>query len=146
MKSLRTSVLSVCVTLCSLCLYAQTEKVPLNEPNTNKPKLFAGLPETIQVSASKLSSLLGIETGAKTTMEIGTDFKFEGQVVSTATQANDNLQKALFSVPVIFPVHSSLFPVLLILKPVVLHIPAEFSVCSMATCMCCKTRTANTVL
>lgn len=95
MKSLRTSVLSVCVTLCSLCSFAQTEKIPLNEPNTNKPKLFAGMPETIQVSASKLSSLLGTETGAKTAMEISTDFKFEGQVVSTAIQANDNLQKSI---------------------------------------------------
>lgn len=95
MKSLRTSVLSVCVTLCSLCLHAQTEKVPLNEPDLNKPQLFANLPESFQVPAGKLAALLTTDAGAKMAVDLSMDIKLEGQIVSSAISETDKVQKSI---------------------------------------------------
>ncbi len=95
MKSLRTSVLSVCVTLCSLCLYAQTEKIPLNEPDLNKPQLFANLPESFQVPANKLAALLTTDAGAKMAVDLSINIKLEGQIVSSAISETDKVQKSI---------------------------------------------------
>jgi hypothetical protein len=88
MKSLSTAVLSVCVTLSSLCSLAQTQKIPLNEPDYNKPKLFNDLPDRIDINPSSLQNLFLLQTGQTVTVPFTSNFSFTGQVVSTSNSSN----------------------------------------------------------
>jgi len=68
--------------------YAQN-KVPVNEPAQNKPKLFTNLPDKIPVDISELQSLLGAETGKEVSLKLGQNLatKFNGRVIS---RSDDN--------------------------------------------------------
>jgi len=94
MRNLSITVLSVCCMLCCLCSSSQTTrpsaKLPLNEPDNNKPKLFADLPDQIQFNPSNLSNLFQLKVGASVNIPICTEFTFTGQVVSTAQEANSS--------------------------------------------------------
>lgn len=58
MKTIRTTVLCVCITLYNLSSFAQEQKILINEPDYNKPKLFSHLPDKIPVSIEKSMKLL----------------------------------------------------------------------------------------
>lgn len=85
MKNLLSAVLCVSVTLTSLCGMAQTDKVPVNEPDYNKPKLFTAFPEKINVDVNRLNDLLTTNTGSSVDVKISEILPFNGQVVSMAT-------------------------------------------------------------
>jgi hypothetical protein len=93
MKNLRTSVLFVCVMLSCLCSFAQTAKIPVNEPNLNKPKLFKNLPDFIPVDIDNLKALLGSPTGRNITTNLSVDqpVEFKGQVVSTSNKYDNSI-------------------------------------------------------
>jgi hypothetical protein len=88
MKNLSTAVLSVCITLCSLCTFAQKEKIPLNDPDYNKPKLFEDLPDKININPASLQNLFQLQTGQTVSIPFTATFSFTGQVVSTSNTAN----------------------------------------------------------
>ena len=88
MKTLSTTVLSVCVTLCSLCSFAQNQKIPINEPDYNKSKLFNDLPDRINFNPANLSTLFQLKVGQPVTIPLTSDFSFTGQVVSTSMGEN----------------------------------------------------------
>lgn len=93
MKNLRTPVLCACITLCSLFSAAQTQKVIVNEPNYNKPRLFDNLPQVIPVSIDKLNDLLNAKTGVTINTMLSSDAKntpFEGKVISASPQNNED--------------------------------------------------------
>src|SRR4051812_21333192 len=92
MKNLRTSLLCACIALAGFGASAQTEPVPLNEPNMSKPKLFNALPETIPVSVAVLEDLLHYQTGNTVNLVVSTSFQFRGQVVSAASKYGDTMQ------------------------------------------------------
>lgn len=87
MKNLSTAVLSVCITLFSLCAAAQHD-VPINEPDYNKPKLFADLPDRINFNPEGLTTLFKLQVGQTANIPLTSNFSFAGIVVSTAN--NDN--------------------------------------------------------
>ena len=87
MKNLSTAVLSVCITLCSLCASAQKD-VPINEPDYNKPRLFADLPDRINFNPANLTNLFQLQVGQTANIPLTGNFTLTGTVVSTAN--NDN--------------------------------------------------------
>ena len=88
MKNLSTAVLSVCITLCSLFASAQNKTVPINEPDYNKPKLFADLPDRINFNPASLTNLFNLQVGQTVNIPLTSNFSLAGIVVSTAN--NDN--------------------------------------------------------
>jgi hypothetical protein len=88
MKSLRTSVLCAGFALCSLGSFAQDKPVVVNEPDYNKPKLFAGLPDKIQLTEDNLSSLFGTPLGRPASIAVSESgrFQFDGEVVSAGSK------------------------------------------------------------
>jgi hypothetical protein len=98
MKNLRTPVLCACITLCSLFSAAQNQKVIVNEPNYNKPRLFDKLPEAIPVSIENLNDLLNSRTGVSINTTLSSDAKtapFEGKVVSSVSKYDDKVQSVV---------------------------------------------------
>lgn len=95
MKNLCTSVLCACITLCSFVSSAQDQKVIVNEPNYNKPRLFDNLPEVIPVSMENLNGLVNAKTGVSINTTLSSDAKtapFEGKVVSSVSKYDDKVQ------------------------------------------------------
>ncbi len=92
MKNLRTFLLCACIALCALSASAQNESVPLNEPNPNKPKLFAALPDLIPVNINSFTDLLNSEVGTSVNIPVNSAFRFQGQVVSTASKYENSIR------------------------------------------------------
>jgi hypothetical protein len=79
-----------CLLLFFICATASAQnKIPVNEPDLNKPKLFTSLPDKIPVDISTLQNLINTETGKNVSLRLGTNElnNFTGQVVS---KADDN--------------------------------------------------------
>lgn len=84
-RNLRTGVFGACCLLFSLCSSAQSaqnKKIPINEPDVNKPRLFADLPEQLEFNPNSFSSLFQSHVGQSVNIPISSDFNFSGQVVS----------------------------------------------------------------
>ena len=94
MKNLRTTVLCAVIALCSHSVLAQNKPVPVNEPDYNKPKLFANLPDKIQVSAGELDNLFNTQAGRPANLKLSAvnDLRFEGEIASVAGKHEDSLQ------------------------------------------------------
>ncbi|HWR33990.1 MAG TPA: hypothetical protein VN451_10700 [Chitinophagaceae bacterium] len=90
MKNLRTPVLCASLMLCSLFSMGQTQKVPVNEPDHNRPKLFNNLPEKIPFNPDNLLSLQNRQTGSNISISLSDEqpIPFEGTMVS-AVSRND---------------------------------------------------------
>jgi hypothetical protein len=98
MKNLRIPVLCTCITLCSLFSAAQTQKVIVNEPNYNKPRLFDNLPQLIPVSIDKLNDLINSKVGVNINTTLSSDARtapFEGMVISAVKNNEDKLQSVV---------------------------------------------------
>ena len=61
-------------------------KIPVNEPDLNKPKLFTNLPDKIVITVTELQNLLTSEKGKNVSLKLGVNANddFDGQVVSRA--------------------------------------------------------------
>jgi hypothetical protein len=91
MKNLRTYVMCVCMTSCSLVSFAQNKPVPINEPDLSKPRLFSNLPEKIQVNIADLDRLFGSQQGrpAPVNLSLGINAQLEGTVTSISSVTDD---------------------------------------------------------
>jgi len=98
MKNLRTAVICACITLCSLYSSAQDQKVIVNEPNYNKPRLFDNLPDVIPVSIDYLNGLVNSKAGVSINTALSNDVRtahFEGNVVSSVSKYEDKVQSVI---------------------------------------------------
>lgn len=93
MKSLRTTVLSAGIALCSFTSFAQDKPAPVNEPNLNKPRLFSNLPDRIQLNADDISGLFSQTVGRSTSIRLQGDqpAAFEGALVSSASMEDNRV-------------------------------------------------------
>jgi hypothetical protein len=85
MRNLSIAVLGSCFTLFSLwssAQGAQNKKVPINEPDLNKPKLFADLPDRLYFNPNNFSNLFQSHIGQSVNVPISSEFNFSGQVIS----------------------------------------------------------------
>jgi hypothetical protein len=80
-------VLGACIAFCSLTSSAQgvdKKMVPLNEPDYNKPKLFADLPDKVDFNPNNFLNLFELQVGQSVNIPVSSSFNFSGQVVSKA--------------------------------------------------------------
>ncbi len=94
MKNLRTSVLCTCMILISFCAVAQDQKIPINNPDMNKPHLFDNLPAKISFNPETFIGLGSKQKGSTISTNLSTDATvvFEGKLVSSSND-NGNTQK-----------------------------------------------------
>ncbi len=93
MKNLRLAGIGLSLLLMCATASAQEKPIPINEPDYNKPLLFADLPDKIPVEASYLKSLLNNDMGKDVQVRLAGNQKtefFNGRIVSTATRNNKN--------------------------------------------------------
>lgn len=97
MKTIRTAMLCALFALTGIASTAQENRIPLNEPDYNKPKLFAGLPDQIPVSADHLNNLINSPAGRNTRIALSADeqLAFQGDVVSVASKYNNTIQSVV---------------------------------------------------
>jgi hypothetical protein len=85
MKNQNIATLGVLILFCSISSTAQNAQhkiVPVNEPDYNKPKLFADLPDRIDFDPSQFSNLFATPVGQSVNITLASGFNFSGQVVS----------------------------------------------------------------
>lgn len=80
MKILKIS--AICVLFSLIYLSASAQNIPLNDPDQNKPHLFADMPQRMRVQVSDLESLLNLPVGASVNTVLAPGFNFQGIVVS----------------------------------------------------------------
>lgn len=105
MKTLKTFAVGVVITLCYLQGAAQKASVPLNEPDYNKPKLFADLPQRMNLKVKEMASLFNLPVGTVINAEATEHFRLKGTIVSKAEDAtvksvvirSTNKQGAIFT-------------------------------------------------
>jgi hypothetical protein len=94
MKILKTTAIGACFIVCTLHSSAQSNTIPLNEPDYNKPKLFADLPQKMTLRMSELESLFNLPVGAAVNTLFTEKFRFQGTVVSKS-DAQDPTVKSI---------------------------------------------------
>lgn len=97
MKNYRTIILFAGFVLVSMFSIGQENKIPINEPDYNKPKLFAGFPDKIVLSAAHINEMLDAPLGRNTSfrLSVDNDLQFQGEVVSTASKYNNTIQSVV---------------------------------------------------
>jgi len=97
MKNLRTAILCAGTMLLGMISVAQENKIPINEPDYNKPRLFDGLPSRIPVSLSDLNALVDAPVGRITSINLAAESatRFDGEIVSVASQPDNRVQSVV---------------------------------------------------
>jgi hypothetical protein len=93
MRNLSIAILSVCCILFSLwssAQGAQNRSIPINEPDNNKPKLFADLPDRLDFNPDNFSNLFKAPVGQSVNIPITSGLNFSGQVVSKSDDPRSN--------------------------------------------------------
>jgi hypothetical protein len=94
MKNLRTAVVCIGIMLSGVYTNAQnTEVVPVNEPNYNKPKLFTNLPDQIPVNLTTFDNLFNnnIGTSVDANFSDAAAFRITGQLVASVSKFQNSL-------------------------------------------------------
>ena len=68
---------------------------PINEPNYNKPKVFADLPEKQPIQISTVESLLNLPVGAKVNTTIANGLLLNGTVISRSNPADATVKSVV---------------------------------------------------
>jgi uncharacterized protein (UPF0371 family) len=91
MNILKTCVFCAFLIACGVSSSAQG-KVPINEPDNNKPHLFADLPDNMPLKVSNLEALLGLETGDPVNVALSNNFHIIGSVISKSSEKDLNVK------------------------------------------------------
>ena len=97
MKNYRTIILFAGFVLVSMFSFSQEQKIPINEPDYNKPRLFAGFPDKIVLSTDQLNEMMSAPLGRNTNfrLSVDNDLQFQGEVISTASKYNNSIQSVV---------------------------------------------------
>lgn len=90
MKNLSIFLLGACMAFHTIPGFSQNiqkRSVTVNEPDYNKPKLFADLPDKVDFNPKDFSNLFELQVGQSVTVPISQGFMFAGQVVSRSDAA-----------------------------------------------------------
>jgi hypothetical protein len=88
----------ICLSLLLICATTSAqEKIQVNEPDLNKPKLFNTLPEKIPVHILDLQALINTGAGKEVSLalERNTSTGFSGKIVSVASKYNNNIRSVV---------------------------------------------------
>ncbi len=97
MKNIRATMLCVVFAVTTFVSRGQEQKIPLNEPDNNRPRLFTSLPDKIPVTISNMDNLLSAPVGRNNQFRLSEDnsLQFAGEVVSTASKYNNTIQSVV---------------------------------------------------
>jgi hypothetical protein len=82
MKNLKAIATGALLAICCLHCGAQEKKIPINEPDYHKPRLFTDLPQRMNLDVASTESILNSKAGANVSIRLSEKFVFEGIVVS----------------------------------------------------------------
>src|SRR3982750_3891045 len=82
MKNLKAIATGALLAICCLHCGAQEKKIPINEPDYHKPRLFTDLPQRMNLDVASTESILNSKAGANVSIRLSDKFVFEGIVVS----------------------------------------------------------------
>jgi hypothetical protein len=82
MKTLKTFTFCALFSLCYFYSGAQENLPVINEPDYNKPKLFADLPQKMNLTISDMESLFDLPVGTPVMAKLTKNFPFKGTIVS----------------------------------------------------------------
>jgi hypothetical protein len=71
---------------------AQSNKPPVNEPDYKKPKIFADLPDRMNLRLADAEALLSLSAGEEVNATLGAGFTVKGVVVSKSNPADPSVQ------------------------------------------------------
>ena len=94
MKVLKTSLIGVLFCVCYSGAFAQ-DKLPLNEPDYNKPHLFSDLPKKMKLRISDMEGLLDLPVGASVKTFLSDHFNFHGTVVSKSDAGSTTVKSVV---------------------------------------------------
>jgi hypothetical protein len=94
MKALKTIVITAFFGLGYFSPAAQ-EKIPINEPNYNKPKLFEDLPQKMNVAISDMEPLFDLSVGTPVMAKLTKSFPFKGTVVSKSGSSESPVRSVI---------------------------------------------------
>ena len=77
MKNLYTAGLSCLLVFTAFTSYSQVEP-PLNQPATDRPSLFASLPEKFECSTDQLEKIFSLSPSQKISLKLNSGFTIEG--------------------------------------------------------------------
>ena len=97
MKNASTAVLCLSLVLSAFVSNGQNQKIPLNEPDYNRPKIFQNLPDSIPVDANTLSGLFNAAKGESVAPTFANrssaaTFLLRGEIISKTDNTTNNLQ------------------------------------------------------
>lgn len=103
MKSLKIGAICVLLSLCAFRSFAQQPKQQeqnlltsaYSEPDYNKPKLFADLPERMTLDVAALETLFSLEVSKPVNLFVAKGFNFHGVIVSKSNAADQNSQSVV---------------------------------------------------
>ena len=87
-------ILGCLLSLLTCLSYAQENKLPYNEPNYNKPQIFADLPQRMTLRIPAMQALLQLAVGKTVSVHVSDAMSLEGMVVSKSN-AKDSLVKSV---------------------------------------------------
>lgn len=91
MKNLFNGAICLLLLCNSISIYAQ-KKLPVREPDTNRPSLFKDFPSRINCHINNLESLLDSPIGKKVSIRITDEILFQGIISSVSSQENNSLK------------------------------------------------------
>jgi hypothetical protein len=96
MKTLKTIAICAVLSLGFLHSGAQ-EKIPINQPNYNKPKIFEDLPGKMKLTISDMESLFEVPVNKLVMAKITQDFHFKGMVVSKSGNSESQVRSIVIN-------------------------------------------------
>jgi hypothetical protein len=73
------------------------EKLPINQPNYNKPKVFDDLPRKMNLSISDMESLFQLSVGAFVNAKLNQHFHLKGTVVSKSGDSESQVRSVVIN-------------------------------------------------
>ena len=91
MKILKSGALCVLLYACALSSAAQ-KTLPVSEPDYNKPRLFADLPQKFTLNIKAFDSLLDLPEGQSINVPLSGQLRYQGIVVSKSNPADTEVK------------------------------------------------------
>lgn len=96
MKTLKTIAITALFGLSFLSSKAQ-EKIPINQPDYNKPKLFEDLPQKMNLTISDMESLFDLSVGTPVMAKLTKTFHFKGIIVSKSGNLGTSVRSVVIN-------------------------------------------------
>src|SRR5215210_4390064 len=95
MTKLKACAIGILLFIFSSSCFAQSQKLPINEPEYNKPQLFADLPSKMNFKIGGMEIRFNLPVGEIVSIQISDSFVFQGTVVSKSDTQDANTKSVV---------------------------------------------------